>query len=55
VHLLLYFLLYKVAFYNENIEVYEHLQYFRYKMQLYKEESKEANALGIVVKAHDAI
>jgi DNA polymerase-3 subunit epsilon/exodeoxyribonuclease X len=31
------------------------LQYFRYKMQLYKEESKEANALGIVVKAHDAI
>ena len=31
------------------------LQYFRYKMGLYKEEEKEANALGIVVKAHDAI
>lgn len=31
------------------------LQYFRYKMELYKEEEKEANALGIVVKAHDAI
>lgn len=31
------------------------LQYFRYKFELYKEEDKEANALGIVVKAHDAI
>jgi len=31
------------------------LQYFRYKMELYKEEEQEANALGIVVKAHDAI
>lgn len=31
------------------------LQYFRYKMELYKDEQKEANALGIVVKAHDAI
>ena len=31
------------------------LQYFRYKMELYKEEDKEAAALGIVVKAHDAI
>ncbi len=31
------------------------LQYFRYKMELYKEEAKEADALGIVVKAHDAI
>ena len=31
------------------------LQYFRYKMDLYKEEQKEADALGIVVKAHDAI
>ncbi|WP_418641424.1 exonuclease domain-containing protein [Sulfurimonas sp. ST-27] len=31
------------------------LQYFRYKMELYKEEEKEAEALGIVVKAHDAI
>ncbi|MDA7818445.1 exonuclease domain-containing protein [Sulfurimonas sp.] len=31
------------------------LQYFRYKMELYKEEQAEADALGIVVKAHDAI
>lgn len=31
------------------------LQYFRYKMEIYKEEQKEADALGIVVKAHDAI
>ena len=31
------------------------LQYFRYKMQLYKQEAKEAAALGIEVKAHDAI
>ena len=31
------------------------LQYFRYKMGLYKEEEKEAKALGVVVKAHDAI
>ena len=31
------------------------LQYFRYKMELYKEEKKEAAALGVVVKAHDAI
>jgi len=31
------------------------LQYFRYKMELYKEEEKEAKELGIVVKAHDAI
>ena len=31
------------------------LQYFRYKMGLYKEEQKEADALNIVVKAHDAI
>ena len=31
------------------------LQYFRYKMELYKEEQKEADALGIEVKAHDAI
>ena len=31
------------------------LQYFRYKMDLYKEEQKEADALGVVVKAHDAI
>jgi len=31
------------------------LQYFRYKMGIYKEEQKEADALGIEVKAHDAI
>jgi len=31
------------------------LQYFRYKMELYKEEQKEADLLGIEVKAHDAI
>jgi len=31
------------------------LQYFRYKMGIYKEEKREADALGIVVKAHDAI
>lgn len=31
------------------------LQYFRYKMELYKDEQKEADELGIVVKAHDAI
>ena len=31
------------------------LQYFRYKMELYKSEQQEADALGIVVKAHDAI
>jgi len=31
------------------------LQYFRYKMKLYEEEEREATALGIVVKAHDAI
>ena len=31
------------------------LQYFRYKMELYKDEKKEADALGITIKAHDAI
>jgi len=31
------------------------LQYFRYKMELYKEEDAEADKLNIVVKAHDAI
>lgn len=31
------------------------LQYFRYKMELYKSEEAEADALGVVVKAHDAI
>jgi len=31
------------------------LQYFRYKMGIYKDEQKEADALGIKIKAHDAI
>ncbi len=31
------------------------LQYFRYKLGLYKQEQAEAESLGIVVKAHDAI
>ena len=31
------------------------LQYFRYKLGLYKEEEVEAKKLGIEVKAHDAI
>lgn len=31
------------------------LQYFRYKFELYKDEQKEADDLGIEVKAHDAI
>jgi DNA polymerase III epsilon subunit-like protein len=31
------------------------LQYFRYSMGLYKEEAREAESLGIEVKAHDAI
>ena len=31
------------------------LQYFRYKMELYKEEEQEAKKLNIVIKAHDAI
>jgi len=31
------------------------LQFFRYKMGLYKDEQKEAEKLGIEVKAHDAI
>jgi DNA polymerase-3 subunit epsilon/exodeoxyribonuclease X len=31
------------------------LQYFRYKMEIYKDEKKEADKLGIEVKAHDAI
>ncbi len=31
------------------------LQYFRYKMGLYKQEKEEAEKLGIKVKAHDAI
>jgi DNA polymerase III epsilon subunit-like protein len=31
------------------------LQYFRYKMGLYKEEAEEARKLGVEIKAHDAI
>jgi DNA polymerase-3 subunit epsilon/exodeoxyribonuclease X len=31
------------------------LQYFRYKMGLYLDEQKEADELGITIKAHDAI
>ena len=31
------------------------LQYFRYKMGLYKEEPKESEKLGVEIKAHDAI
>jgi DNA polymerase-3 subunit epsilon/exodeoxyribonuclease X len=31
------------------------LQYFRYSMGLYKEEAKEAEQLGVEIKAHDAI
>jgi DNA polymerase-3 subunit epsilon/exodeoxyribonuclease X len=31
------------------------LQYFRYKMELYKQEKEEADKLNIVIKAHDAI
>ena len=31
------------------------LQYFRYKMGLYKEEAAEAQKLGVAIKAHDAI
>jgi DNA polymerase III epsilon subunit-like protein len=31
------------------------LQYFRYRLGLYKEEAKEAETLGVEIKAHDAI
>jgi DNA polymerase-3 subunit epsilon/exodeoxyribonuclease X len=31
------------------------LQYFRYRMELYKDEEEEATKLGVEVKAHDAI
>jgi DNA polymerase-3 subunit epsilon/exodeoxyribonuclease X len=31
------------------------LQYFRYKLGIYKEEEQEAKKLGIEIKAHDAI
>jgi len=34
---------------------YHRLQYFRYSLGLYKDEQKEADKYGIVIKAHDAI
>ena len=34
---------------------FHRLQYFRYALELYKEEEKEAQKLGVVIKAHDAI
>jgi DNA polymerase III epsilon subunit-like protein len=34
---------------------YHRLQYLRYALGLYKEEEKEAQSLGITIKAHDAI
>lgn len=34
---------------------YHRLQYLRYALGLYLDEEKEANKLGIVIKAHDAI
>jgi len=36
-------------------EDYHRLQYLRYSLELYKNEESEANKLGIVIKAHDAI
>ncbi len=38
-----------------NDEEAHRLQYFRYKLGLYKEEKAEAEKLGIEIKAHDAI
>jgi len=34
---------------------FHRLQYFRYSLDLYKDEKKEANKYNIVIKAHDAI
>ena len=34
---------------------YHRLQYFRYSLELYKEEQKEAAKHNIIIKAHDAI
>lgn len=34
---------------------YHRLQHFRYSLELYKEEEAEAQKLGVVIKAHDAI
>ena len=36
-------------------EEFHRLQYLRYSLELYKEEDKEAERLGVVIKAHDAI
>jgi exodeoxyribonuclease X len=36
-------------------EPYHRLQYFRYKLALYKDEVSEAQKLNITIKAHDAI
>ena len=34
---------------------YHRLQYLRYALELYKDEEKEAQKLGVEIKAHDAI
>jgi len=34
---------------------YHRLQYLRYALELYKREGREANTLGVSIKAHDAI
>ncbi len=34
---------------------YHRLQYLRYALELYSDEGKEAKALGVTIKAHDAI
>ena len=34
---------------------YHRLQYLRYALELYKIEQEEADSLGIIIKAHDAI
>jgi len=36
-------------------EDFHRLQYLRYSLKLYKEEAAEAQKLGVVIKAHDAI
>lgn len=38
-----------------NDSPFHRLQYFRYALDIYKEEAAEASKLGVVVKAHDAI
>ena len=34
---------------------YHRLQYLRYALELYKDEKEESEALGVTIKAHDAI